>query len=272
MKASQGKIQCFAPECFLLLISRGAMVVLALFLLFPSLSRGEQGWPRDCRQALVVLTPTWDSPTGQLGSFVLRNGRWEAVNRVIPITVGHRGLGWGVGLHQVREEEPQKREGDRRAPAGIFRLEFGFGTAAFRERSFPFQPVSKQDRWVDDPASRFYNQWVVEGDPRFPRDWKSAEVMARKDGLYDFVIVVAHNRKPVIPGRGSAIFLHSHFGPGRSTIGCTAMEKQEVKRLLAWLDLGAAPVFVQIPRSELGNLALPEGLRESVRALMPGEG
>lgn len=271
MKASQGKIQRFVSGAFLSAFSRGVKTLLAVFVLAPSVSPGEEGWPQNCRQALVVLTPGWESPDGRLGVFALHEGRWEAVNRVIPITVGHRGLGWGVGLHQVREEEPQKREGDKRAPAGIFRLEFGFGTAAFREKGFPFRAVSGQDRWVDDPASRFYNQWVVEGDSRFPRDWKSAEVMARKDGLYDFVIVVAHNRQRTIAGRGSAIFLHSWFGPGRSTIGCTAMEKQEVKRLLGWLELEAEPVLVQIPGSELDALVMPEELKESVEAMMRAE-
>src|SRR6266702_1525139 len=43
-------------------------------------------------------------------------------------------------------------------------------------------------RCVDDPASTRYNQ-IVDG----PGDWKSAEVMRRADGLYDWVIVVGHN-------------------------------------------------------------------------------
>ncbi|MEM1441022.1 MAG: L,D-transpeptidase family protein [Verrucomicrobiota bacterium] len=216
-------------------------------------------------QVVVVITEKWDSPTGSLATFSRKNSIWSAQKERIPVTVGHKGLGWGLGLHPESSEEPKKREGDRRAPAGVFALEFGFGAAALRERAFPFRRVTDRDRWVDDPESLFYNQWVELGNPRFPKDWDSAEVMGRGDGLYDFVIVVGHNRNPIVPGRGSAIFLHSWVAPGRSTIGCTAMEKKEVKKLLQWLDQSANPILIQVPKLALDSLHLSDDLRGLIR-------
>ena len=99
------------------------------------------------------------------------------------------------------------------------------------------------------------------------RDWSSAEILKRKDGIYDFAIAVGHNRFAVEPGHGSAIFVHSWYGPGVATIGCTAMPKAEVKAILKWLDAKRGPVLVQLPREELKQVELPPGLVEAIEAL-----
>ena len=53
-----------------------------------------------------------------------------------------------------------KREGDKRTPAGIFRLGFAFGSEETPNPDYPFRAVTQESFWVDDPDSRFYNQWV----------------------------------------------------------------------------------------------------------------
>ena len=46
----------------------------------------------------------------------------------IPAVVGRNGLAWGRGVRtDLPAGEPQKREGDGRAPAGIFKLGPAFG-------------------------------------------------------------------------------------------------------------------------------------------------
>ena len=157
--------------------------------------------------------------------------------------------------------------GDHRAPAGVFWLESGFGTKAVAVANFPCRRTTEADRWVDDAASAHYNQWVSLDDPAIRRDWKSAEVLRRQDGIYDLAIVVGHNRGPVRKGRGSAIFVHAWYGPGRSTIGCTAMEKGQVRSLLEWLDAAKAPVLVQAPRELLPSLGLPESILSALANL-----
>jgi L,D-peptidoglycan transpeptidase YkuD (ErfK/YbiS/YcfS/YnhG family) len=67
--------------------------------------------------------------------------------------------------------------------------------------------------------------------------------MKRTDELYEFGAVIEYNTDPVVPGHGSAIFLHVWSGPQSSTAGCVALAKDDVRRLLRWLDRNKNPVI-----------------------------
>jgi len=226
-------------------------------LLFVTTAAADGPWQSTSGQIVVVVTDQWDSTTGTLQRLDRSSEGWRRVGDPVPVTVGKKGLGLGLGLHPASLDGPQKREGDRRAPAGVFRLESAFGTTARALPSFPYRVTTGNDFWVDDPKSSFYNQWVSTADPRVRKDWKSAEVLRRADGIYETVIVVAHNRGPVVAGRGSAIFMHSWYGPGVATIGCTAMARDHLAGLLEWLDAAKRPVLVQAPRELLPDLGVP---------------
>ena len=58
--------------------------------------------------------------------------------------------------------------------------------------------------------------------------------------------MLEHNTDPVVPGKGSAIFLHVWSGPGKPTAGCVAAAEADVRRLLGWLDRARRPVCVVI--------------------------
>lgn len=238
--------------------------IAILLLLSGGPHAANAGLPDACQQVVLVVTAEWESTAGGLSLLEKDPGGWKKVGH-FPVTVGHRGLGIGLGLHPPNLEGPVKREGDHRAPAGIFRLESAFGTGKRKLPHFPYRRTDAQDRWVDDPASAFYNQWVRLDDPRLRRDWQSAEVLRREDGLYELALVVAHNRAPVEPGRGSAIFLHRWYGPGRSTIGCTAMAAENLRDLSNWLDAAKQPTLVQAPRALLDALDLPAGVSGAAR-------
>jgi L,D-peptidoglycan transpeptidase YkuD (ErfK/YbiS/YcfS/YnhG family) len=45
--------------------------------------------------------------------------------------------------------------------------------------------------------------------------------------------VLGHNDDPVIPGMGSAIFMHLADPQGRPTAGCVALKLDDLKRLLS---------------------------------------
>ena len=100
--------------------------------------------------------------------------------------------------------------------------------------------VTDDDHWVDDPRAPQYNQWVV-GAPGV-----SAERLRRDDGQYDVAAVLEYNTDPVVPGNGSAIFLHVWSAPGQSTSGCVAAAEADVRRLLGWLDRAQRPVCVVV--------------------------
>jgi L,D-peptidoglycan transpeptidase YkuD (ErfK/YbiS/YcfS/YnhG family) len=58
--------------------------------------------------------------------------------------------------------------------------------------------------------------------------------MWRADALYDVVLVVGYNDAPVIPGLGSAIFVHLARA-GFPTAGCVAMALPDLLAALAQL-------------------------------------
>jgi L,D-peptidoglycan transpeptidase YkuD (ErfK/YbiS/YcfS/YnhG family) len=129
-----------------------------------------------------------------------------------------------------------KREGDGATPEGTFPLLYGFYRAdriARPASSLPMTALQPDDGWVDDPADPNYNRPVKLPYPA------SHEEMWLKDGLYDLVVVIGYNTDPVVPGRGSAIFLHvarSDFAP---TAGCIAIERQVLAGLLGLLGPGS---------------------------------
>lgn len=205
------------------------------------------------RQLVVVLADGWNKVPAVLQRYE-RDGDtspWKAVGKRVPVSLGRSGLGWGRGLHPkeaMTAGEPEKREGDGRAPAGVFELVVCFAYAP-EELSGTAMPVVKADSeliCVDDASSRYYNEVLSRNAPG--KDWNSAEDMLRNDGLYRYGVVVAHNQNPPLPGMGSCIFLHVERSPGAPTAGCTAMKQSAVKELILWLDPAAKPLLAQFPK------------------------
>jgi L,D-peptidoglycan transpeptidase YkuD (ErfK/YbiS/YcfS/YnhG family) len=212
----------------------------------------------DVRQMVVVTTAGWDAVDAVLQRYERASAgdAWTAVGQPIPAAVGRTGLAWGTGLHPAVEREPEKREGDGKAPAGVFRLSSAFGYAPPAEAGWIRMPYVQSDasvECVDDSRSRFYNRRVDRD--TIPRpDWTSHEEMRRPDELYRWGVWVDHNSDPPRPLGGSCIFLHVWGGPGVATSGCTAMAESDLREVLAWLDPRARPVLVQLPASAYAGL------------------
>ena len=205
------------------------------------------------RQVVVVTTDGWDAVDATLERYE-RDGAdqpWRPVGGPVRAAVGRTGLAWGAGLHPSSPVAgPEKREGDGKAPAGVFRLSSAFGYAPAEEASWirmPYVQADESVECVDDSSSRFYNRRVDRDTIPAP-DWTSHEELRRRDGLYEWGVWVDHNSDPPRPQRGSCIFLHVWGGPGVATSGCTAFAEPHVRALLAWLDPRAQPVLVQLPR------------------------
>ena len=118
----------------------------------------------------------------------------------------------------------------------------GVKTACAAERETRVAKTIFTLRGVDDVKSRYYNQ-IVDETTVPDKDWDSAEIMRREDGLYGMGVMIGHNPERVAGG-GSCIFLHVWKGPGQGTAGCTALEAENVRKIIAWLDPGMAPRLV----------------------------
>jgi L,D-peptidoglycan transpeptidase YkuD (ErfK/YbiS/YcfS/YnhG family) len=210
------------------------------------------------RQLVVVTSAGWPDTQGTLHRFVRKSPAhtWEPVAGVVPVILGRGGLRWGRGLHQPPIGALMKREGDGASPAGIFELGFAFGEVAPPKLRWPWQQMTAAHAGVDDPKSDYYNLIV---DTRLVKpDWKSAEVMTPKSGVYRHGIVIAHNAKRR-QGAGSCIFFHLLSPRREPTAGCTALAERDLIVLMQWLHPAKKPLLIQLPDREY--LALPDSWR-----------
>jgi L,D-peptidoglycan transpeptidase YkuD (ErfK/YbiS/YcfS/YnhG family) len=63
--------------------------------------------------------------------------------------------------------------------------------------------------------------------------------MWRQDDLYDALVIIGYNMEPVVPGAGSAIFLHVATPEFAPTAGCVAVKKEVLLGLLPLLGPGS---------------------------------
>jgi hypothetical protein len=96
--------------------------------------------------------------------------------------------------------------------------------------------AAPQDGWCDDPAAAAYNRPV-----RLPYA-ASAERLWREDGIYDLIVPLGYNDDPVVPGAGSAIFLHVAHPDYAPTEGCVALAPADLMRVLGSADTGSRVV------------------------------
>jgi D-alanyl-D-alanine dipeptidase len=228
-------------------------------------------------QMIVVTTSNWDAVEGRLQRYERNptDDAWRRVGEAIPIVVGGKGLAWGIGLVGKQEteirtaSEPEKKEGDGKAPAGVFDLGTGFGYTAepLPGLKLPYLPLTPSIECVDDASSKYYNR-IVDRVAVTP-DWTSSEHMRSTGESYRWGIVVdlngtvtGSNRRAPTPGGGSCVFLHIWHSRDQGTAGCTAMQQANLETLMVWLDPARKPLLVQLPEPAYGRLAkrwkLPE--------------
>ena len=135
-------------------------------------------------------------------------------------------IGWGG----VRSD---KREGDGATPAGRFplrRVLYRPDRLAPPRTALPIAPLSPRDGWCDDPGHPLYNRPL-----RLPHDARHEELW-RSDRVYDLIVILGHNDAPVVPGLGSAVFLHVAQPDYAPTAGCVAVAAGELLTILAGVD------------------------------------
>ncbi len=197
-------------------------------------------------QIILVVSDTMQSSTAKLECYEDGKKLFETIN----VNLGKNGLGWGIGEHNfsIKKGEPLKYEGDKKAPAGIFKLGDIFGYAKNGNYKMPYLFTSEDLICVDDTHSPFYNQII-----QAHGDEKSFEYMKRKDHQYTLGVTVEHN-KDALAQRGSCIFLHVEKFSGSGTAGCTSMNYDDLKRIANWLDKKKNPLLIQISRDKADQI------------------
>lgn len=89
--------------------------------------------------------------------------------------------------------------------------------------------ITPQDGWCDDASHPDYNKPV-----KLPFS-ASHEKLWRDDQLYDIVVPLGFNDSPVIPGKGSAIFMHIAKPDYEPTEGCVALALEDMLSILGFI-------------------------------------
>jgi L,D-peptidoglycan transpeptidase YkuD (ErfK/YbiS/YcfS/YnhG family) len=206
-------------------------------------------------QAVVVTTADWNSiqAAGRLFERKKAGTAWRMIGNEFPAVVGRSGLGLDPQVAGPRPDSasPTKHEGDGRAPAGLFPLTFTFGNYDAGSR-LPFTKLDEFTECVDDLDSTFYNK-IVNRMHVGNFDWKSSEKMLAVGPQYDLGVFVAYNSFPVVRGNGSCIFLHIWKDADNGTSGCTAMAREDLERIVKWLDPAKNPYLVQMTAAEYNS-------------------
>jgi L,D-peptidoglycan transpeptidase YkuD (ErfK/YbiS/YcfS/YnhG family) len=192
--------------------------------------------PADTGQLIVTLPSGSDVTRAEVYLFARTTAGWSLQSGPLPAMVGRNGFAL----------PGEKREGDGRTPAGLFPLEFAFGYAPIITTKMPYRQATDDDLWVDDLHAPDYNQWVRRGQTTA----LSFEKMKLGDHRYRYGLVIGYNRHPVVPGLGSAIFIHLWLENGISTSGCVALAESDIVAILDWLDPEKKPMILMgDPRS-----------------------
>ncbi len=217
--------------------------------------------PHNCRQAVVGITNGWNSSRATLSVYEKNGHHWQLVGKPWQARLGRNGTAWGHGIHpRVKSTAPVKREGDRRAPAGIFKIggAYGYARQIARHPRLYYRTITPRDLWIEDRASPHYNRHIILKRP--PRaTWEKKGQMRQNDHAHSLKLYIGHNDailggRPV-PGLGSAIFFHIWRGGGsRPTAGCTTMAEPMLKQLIARINPAKNPVYILLPRTEYTRL------------------
>jgi len=132
---------------------------------------------------------------------------------IIKCAIGKRGI------------TSRKLEGDKKTPRGTFTFKSIFyrKDRILRMKSYLKKRIIKKNMgWCDDSSSKYYNKLI-----KFPFSL-SAEKLWLKKNIYDVIIIINYNLKPVVKNKGSAIFLHIAKKNYKPTKGCIAVSKKNM--------------------------------------------
>jgi L,D-peptidoglycan transpeptidase YkuD (ErfK/YbiS/YcfS/YnhG family) len=158
---------------------------------------------------------------------------------IVTMQGGHAVLDWGNGARRAAIGPggiAQKGgEGDGITPIGSWPVREVFYRAdriAKPDVHVSLRAIAPDDGWCDAPGDPNYNRLVKLPYP------VSAETLWRDDHLYDLVAVLGFNDDPVVPGKGSAIFLHLAKPDYANTHGCVALNYGDALAALEQLRPG----------------------------------
>ena len=131
--------------------------------------------------------------------------------------VGKRGIGH------------KKKEGDLITPSGKYKIKYIlYRKDRVKKINTKIKKIviKKNMGWNNDPTSKQYNKLIT-----LPSAY-NYEKLYKKENIYDIILVLNYNMKPIIKNKGSAIFIHVARNNYKKTEGCVALRKVHLLKII----------------------------------------
>jgi len=163
---------------------------------------------------------------------ILINKNYLTYNKLkVKCAIGKKGIG------------NKKKEGDLITPIGIFNIKY----ILYRKDRVKIltklkkKVIKNNMGWCDDPKSSHYNKIV-----KLPFAHKH-EKLYKKENIYDIILVLNYNMKPVKKNKGSAIFIHVAKRNYKKTEGCIAVRKTHLIKIVKKIKI-KTKVLIEIQK------------------------
>jgi L,D-peptidoglycan transpeptidase YkuD (ErfK/YbiS/YcfS/YnhG family) len=174
------------------------------------------------RQLVTVDAASTHSTTAVVRLWQRDGACWRQTAGPWPAHVGRSGL----SAHHL--------EGDGTTPLGTFAIgPVAYGIAPDPGTKLAYHRIICGDWWDEDPRSPTYNFFVHLRCGMKPSFQSDSEALWKPALAYAHFAVIEYNTLPVVPGRGSAIFIHVDVGT--PTNGCVSVPAADLDALLRWL-------------------------------------
>ena len=161
----------------------------------------------------------------------LGEGCWAPAAGPWTVRIGWNGLSDG------------RREGDGTTPTGVYSIgKIMYGNAPNPGVRYRYRRLACGDWWNEDPRSPTYNTFQHVRCGTRPPFRTTTPGLWEERRAYRHFAVIEFNMRPVVPGKGSGIFLHAQTGS--STNGCVSLPAARLVRVLRWLQPGKRPRIV----------------------------
>jgi L,D-peptidoglycan transpeptidase YkuD (ErfK/YbiS/YcfS/YnhG family) len=186
---------------------------------------------RGASQLITVEAATQATTYATLTLWRRSGGCWVAAGGPWTARLGRSGL------------SDHHREGDGTTPTGAYGIgPVVYGTAPNPGVHYAYHQLVCGDWWDEDPASPAYNTFQHVRCGTRPAFGGGSEALWQQTVAYVHFALLDYNTSPIVPGRGSAIFLHADIGA--PTNGCISLPLAKLDQVLRWLRPSDKPLIV----------------------------
>jgi L,D-peptidoglycan transpeptidase YkuD (ErfK/YbiS/YcfS/YnhG family) len=198
------------------------------------------------KRLVLVTADTLTSTTATVERFerYTPNAQWQVAGGPATALIGYKGVAWSHTFRKFAKGEPVKVEGDKRAPAGFYKIGPRFGFAPSQVPNYV--RINDGMVCVNDLSSPAYN--TITRRDRIGPNVHGENMWRIPDYGRGLLVDYPTDRKA---RAGSCIFIHLQLPGKTGTGGCVAMPEPQLEAVQDFAQDGA--VLVVLPRQALAR-------------------